>query len=266
MLTTYQHHFIDVATGVWAGWFCVWLVPEDRPARAWSLRGLTDARTRTLAAAYAAAALACAVAAVAIAGFALWLLWPAAALALVAAIYASLDGSAFDKNARGVHDAAARWLFAPYFVLAWLNSRWWTRRRPGADEVVPDLFIGRVPGREEAQRYAAIVDVSAELQCRPAGARYVNVPQLDLTPPTRAQIERTVAAIDESRAAGPVLVCCALGYSRSALAVAAWLLASGRARSVSDAIDRVRRARPSIVLGSMHVRALQAYAASLPRA
>jgi protein-tyrosine phosphatase len=39
-----------------------------------------------------------------------------------------------------------------------------------------------------------------------------------------------------------------LGYSRSAAAVAAWLLTTGRAASVYEAIAEVRHARPRIVL------------------
>jgi membrane-associated phospholipid phosphatase len=32
VLTTYQHHVIDVPAGVLAGWFCVWLFPSPRRA------------------------------------------------------------------------------------------------------------------------------------------------------------------------------------------------------------------------------------------
>src|SRR6185369_13335509 len=28
VLTTYQHHFLDIPTGLWAGLFCLWLIPE----------------------------------------------------------------------------------------------------------------------------------------------------------------------------------------------------------------------------------------------
>jgi len=54
-----------------------------------------------------------------------------------------------------------------------------------------------------------------------------------------------------------VLVCCALGYSRSACAVAAWLLATHRVASVDAAVLRVREARAEVVLGPRHAAALR---------
>jgi protein-tyrosine phosphatase len=43
-------------------------------------------------------------------------------------------------------------------------------------------------------------------------------------------------------------VCCALGYGRSAAAVATWLVATGYAATLDDAVAEIRRARPRIVL------------------
>ena len=62
---------------------------------------------------------------------------------------------------------------------------------------------------------------------------------------------------EELQRQGPLLVCCALGYSRSATLVAAWLLQSGRADSVEQAIAMIRAARPRIVLGDAQRKALQ---------
>jgi protein-tyrosine phosphatase len=106
----------------------------------------------------------------------------------------------------------------------------------------------------------AIVDVTAEMFCAGAGTHYVNVPQLDLVPPTVSQIERFVQAIEGALAHRPVLVCCALGFSRSATAIAAWLVASGRAATYADAIEHVRSKRPAVVFSAAHVAALERFA------
>ena len=71
---------------------------------------------------------------------------------------------------------------------------------------------------------------------------------MDLLVPTRDQLEAAVNAIQDLERERPTLVCCALGYSRSAAAVAAWLVASGRAASVDESIDRIKAQRPQIVL------------------
>jgi protein-tyrosine phosphatase len=262
VLTTYQHHFVDLPTGVLAGWLCAWLVPDHGPSPVCGARFSGDAKRRRLAALYLIGALACAGLAFALSGWGLWLLWPAASLALVAAIYAFLDERAFQKGADGSMSAAVRWLLAPYLAGAWLNSRWWTRSSPAAARVLPGLLIGRLPtpGERERQGICAVVDMSAELPCAAAGVRYISLPQLDLTTPSPTQLERAVSAIDAAMANGPVLVCCALGLSRSAAAVAAWLLASGRAAGVSEALEQVRRAQPAAVLGPELVEALERFA------
>jgi protein-tyrosine phosphatase len=59
-----------------------------------------------------------------------------------------------------------------------------------------------------------------------------------------------------------VLVCCALGYSRSACATAAWLLATERATTVDIALDIIRAARANVVLHADHATALRALAVS----
>ena len=79
--------------------------------------------------------------------------------------------------------------------------------------------------------------------------------------PTPAELARAVAALDELCPAGPVLVHCALGYSRAAVVVAAWLLHRGLSATPEAAVARVRAARPQVVLSGGHRTALAAYAA-----
>ncbi|MFD0326453.1 phosphatase PAP2/dual specificity phosphatase family protein [Lysobacter gummosus] len=256
VLTTYQHHFIDIPTGVLAGWLCVWLWPE-RVAAPWREATLArDPQRWKMAAIYLAGAALCAWGAIDLGGWALWLLWPAASLLLVAANYAVFGANGFQKRDDGRLSRAARWLYAPYLLGAWANSRWWTRRAPQPVWVIDELWLGRVPARAQRDGYARVVDVSAELPLRPWREGDVVRPMLDLIAPTPQQLRQIAADIESARGRGEVLVCCALGYSRSAAAVAAWLLRSGRAATVDEAIAILRRARPEIVLRERHRRAL----------
>lgn len=80
---------------------------------------------------------------------------------------------------------------------------------------------------------------------------------LDLIAPTPTECQQAAEAIERLRSSGPVLVCCALGYSRSATAVAAWLLHSGRAATVDQALAIIRTARAHVVLHPAHRQALE---------
>lgn len=154
-------------------------------------------------------------------------------------------------------------LLAPYLLGAWLNSRLWTRKLPAAEPVLPGLLLGRLPSRRDLDRLgvAAIIDLSAELPCPTGGRPYRNVAMLDLVPPDPGQLDEAVVAIQSTLATvrGPVLVNCALGFSRSALALAAWLLASGRAATAEAAVGMIHAARPAIVLGPAKLAALQSW-------
>lgn len=110
--------------------------------------------------------------------------------------------------------------------------------------------------------FASVIDLRAELPA-PHHAPGAVIPMLDLVPPSAFQLRRAAAAIDHARQRGPVLVCCALGYSRSAAAAAAWLLLTRRAPDADAAIAMVRSVRPRLVLDDA-ARAAIAAAGPLP--
>lgn len=256
VLTTYQHHFIDVPTGALLGWLCVWLWPLDGPAPFSRLRTSSKARHWRPSLVYAAGALLLGLPAV-FGGTWLWLLWPATALMMVALNYALVGPGGFQKTRHGQLSLAARWLLAPYISAASINAWLWTRRHPQPDEVMDDVWLGRLPDARQLARFSAVIDLCAELPFAPHGRAYLSIPVLDLTLPSREQCLAAAQAIEHMRHEGPVLVCCALGYSRSATAVAAWLLHSGRAHSVAAAITLVRIARPQVVLHRGHLQLLK---------
>lgn len=267
VLTTYQHQFFDIPTGAWAGLLCLWLFPEHaRPVLAGA--ALTrDTQRRRLALRYLAGAVAVAAVAVYCGGWALWLLWGSGSLLLVALIYAGLDATAFQKDAAGRMSLASRCLLAPYLAAAWLNSRWWTRRDTATTAVTAEVWIGRMPrhAHELPSAVHGLLDVCAELPCPAPPGRYRHLPLLDLVPLGARQLAQAAQGITQLLAAGPVLVCCALGYSRSAAAIAAWLIASGKAASADEAVAQVLAARPRVVFTGTQRLALEQLAADARR-
>ena len=259
VLTTYQHHFIDLPTGFALGWLCVWLWPMPATAAGavsgW--RYTADPARHRLALAYLAGALCCAAIAFYAGGWALWLGWPALSLALVSVFYAGVGSAGFQKDSDGRLSTASRWLLAPYLAGAWVNSRWWTRRAPQPVHVADGVWLGRMPYARELAPFGGIVDVSAELSLPPAPLARRVVPMLDLVTPEPSSLSLAAREIEALRARGPVLVCCALGYSRSACAVAAWLVSTGRASDADEAFARLRSVRAGIVLHDGHAKLLQ---------
>ena len=253
VLTTWQHHFVDVPTGALLGFFCLWLWPVDAPSPFARFAWTRDPRRWQLALRYFGAACFVSAFAAGVGGAALWTLWIAVSLLIVALAYAALGVAAFQKRDGRLSPGASA-LLLPYVAGAWLNSRAWTRRAPAPVHVADDVWIGRVPGGDELaqSRFAAVVDLSCELPVDAMGREYVNVPVLDLVPADARTLSIAAAAIERLRARGSVLVCCALGYSRSAAAVAAWLVATRRERTPDGAIRRIADVRPSIALSEAH--------------
>lgn len=266
VLTTWQHHFIDIPTGVLLGLVCVWLWPLERRValpRAWRLA--RDPRRLKLAPLYGLGAAGTLALALWLHGTGLWLAWGAAALGLVALNYLGFGARGFAMDPRGRMHWAARWLFAPYRLGAAINARLWTRRLPARAEVLPGLFLGRVPGTAEweAAGRPRLLSLCAELQLPAAAAqagRTRCLPLLDLAVPPAHRLRRAAQLLEGQRRAGApgeeLWVCCALGFSRSAAVLAAWLTLQGR--GAQRAQEMVRRARPQIVLGAAWQSALAA--------
>jgi protein-tyrosine phosphatase len=221
----------------------------------WDLRA--KARLR-LALAYLSAAILLGLIAAWAGGLAMGLWWGALALAAVAVIYAGPGAEGFRKK-NGRHPLALKVLLAPYLIVARLLPHWRSRHAPEPCLVRDGVWIGRLPFTSEMARapFGSLMDMTAELSIEPGKWQYRSLPCLDVVALSAHGLATAAREIERLReSSGPVLVACALGRGRSASAVAAWLIATGRAADVSDAIAQVQRARPQAVFREAHRQAL----------
>jgi 1-acyl-sn-glycerol-3-phosphate acyltransferase/membrane-associated phospholipid phosphatase/predicted protein tyrosine phosphatase len=247
---TYQHHVVDVGGGLALAVLVFYFVRgelEEAPASAQVRNWRVALYYLTGAAALLASA------------FVLWplgglLVWPALSLAIVSGAYAGAGPWVFAKSNGRL--SRTSWLMLwPYLIGQRASLAWYHRQCRPYDAVTPHLWIGRqLNDREAAQTVAegvaAVVDLTADFNETTifTGLPYLNVPTLDLTAPDPASLQRAVQFVRAHAQRGIVYVHCKIGYSRSAAVVAACLLASGRARTVDEALVMIRGARPQVVI------------------
>ena len=247
VLTTWQHHFFDIPTGLWVGCLCIWLWPDNR---------LTPSIYRPLnyhwTIVYLVLSLLSLTMAIYLSGWALWLLWLAGALVLVAVNYLFFGASGFQKQQNGRFKLAVNLLYLPYFIIMWLNSRIWTIRHQADDLIADDVYLGRIPSTSALNQhhFISVVDLCAELPIGHFKGTYTLIPVLDMTPLSQKECQQAAQIIEQYRQQGKLLVCCGLGYSRSATAVIAWLLWTKKADNLQQAINKVKKHRHSIVISN----------------
>jgi hypothetical protein len=259
VLTTWQHHFIDIPTGALLGFFALWLFPRGGELPFSGGRLTSDAKARRLALFYglgSVLALAGAALGAFLSAVAFILLWPALALAVVAFAYAGAGAKVFQKSADGSVTLASRILLLPYRLGVKTNIWAWTRDLAPQVAVTDGVFLGRFPSASEANGFGTVIDLAAELE-RPAGATcgWISFPTVDLLPPPVTMQQQAAGAVEKARRDGTVLVCCALGFQRSAGVVAEWLVATGRARTPALAREMLTTAGRPVHLAEATERA-----------
>jgi len=260
-LLVYQHHLIDLIGGLALGLVCLRVVNDNGERITaqphWRIGGyyLVTAAVLVSLSLWIGKA-----------SWPLW--WPAFSLLFAAGGYFLLGPRIYAKR-DGRLPLSTRLLFGP-MLIGQAASWWWYARRAWAYDVLTDrLLIGRLLTSEEAAAaceagVGAVVDLTCEFSEPPEyrSLPYLHVPVLDLTAPTPEQIDRAVAFIQEHEVRSIVYLHCKAGYSRTAVIAAAYLLATGRAESADDAIDQLRRARPSMIVRPEARRAIKQFAAT----
>jgi hypothetical protein len=244
---TYQHHLMDVVAGFALGVSCLYFIREPEPHHPvvanWRVGSYY---------AFGTVIFVCCV--IWLWPWGAFLLWPVTSLGIVASAYFGLGPIIFRKIDGQLH-WSARLLLAPCLLGQWISLLYYQRQCHPWDKVTSTVWIGRVLRQNEAEAAAglgvtAVLDLTAEFsETKPFRALvYRNIPILDLTAPSIEQLREMATFIDEESRKGIVYVHCKIGYSRTAGAAAAYLLQTGKAGGVSEAVEMLRQVRPSIVV------------------
>jgi hypothetical protein len=242
VLTTFQHHILDIPTGALLGLFALWLFPQDEHGSVLSGGG---SRRWKIGELYATGALLFVVLAIAtfhLSPLSLLWLWPAVSLALVATAYLRTGVPAFQKRANGTVSLASSWLLMPYRWGAKVNAWAWTHKLPANASVLGNVWLGRIPKESEMKGFSAVIDMTGEMRVpRTDYAEVKAFPLLDLAAPQSGTLHSAAQEIEKAQGKGKTLVCCALGMQRSAAAAAVWLVKAGHARNGAEAVAILRR-------------------------
>ena len=298
VLTTYQHHFIDVPTGALLGWLVLWAIPQHgvspfrrpfgtqgrlktseasfceaktntvsftRTSEASFREAKTPPETRSreikIAMLYLAGAVLSALPSL-FGGTCLWILWVSVSLSVVAFAYLTGNAAAFQKQADGRLSAAATILLLPYLAGVRLNMAHWLSGKAKTAQVRDGVWIGSVSGISDD--LPAVLDICAEYPRPRYRGAYRTLPLLDMVAPSENDLVQAALLLETLRRQhGKVLTCCALGYGRSAAVVLTWLLVYGGCRDLAQATAELKQARPQMVLPPETAKAVEAAAGRL---
>lgn len=249
VLTTFQHHFLDMPTGALLGLFALWLVPDPEYSELAKHPLQPNRKTRKLALLYGLGAVFFIVLSVVffpISPLSLLWLWPALALAMVSLAYLQTGVSIFQKDRNGRVSLPSFWLLMPYRWGAHLNAWLWTRKLPPNVHIAGNVHLGRFPRESEINDFHTAIDLTGEmLRPKDTKADWHSFPVLDLTTAPNRTLNDAAQAIQMTQQNGKVLVFCALGMQRSAAAVGLWLVQSRRAQNAEEAIRLIEaKGRP----------------------
>ena len=259
---TYQHHVIDVLGGFALAGYCFYFFRE-------SSAQLPVTANPRVGFYYAASALIVLTLVPTFWPWSVLLFWPGLALGIVASGYFGVGPIIFRKR-EGKLPPSASFVLGPCLIGQYLSLLYYRRQCRSWDEITPYVWIGGRLGRREAKsalraRVTSVLDLSAEFSETTLfrAVCYRNIPILDLTAPTQEQLREMGNFIAEQCKTGIVYVHCKIGYSRSASAVAAYLIMSGNAGDAEEALAIIRRARPSIVIRPEVISALSEFELNL---
>ena len=251
-LFVYQHHFIDLPTGVLVGFLAVYLISEKMENR--FLKAFMTPRHLKMALYYLVGSALFMFLAFKVSVF---FFYPFVSLFLVSVVYAFGLNEMLSKKIYWI-------LLFPYFLGNQLSWMYYKRKLPLMTKVKGNVYFGRKPTLQETGKILnkcnIVLNLAPEHFYISQGLKKINLPFLDQTIPNPKLLHKAVLLIEEHKDEG-VYVHCALGLSRSVLVISTWLLYCGYSR---DEVEKMmNEIRPNYVKSEYMGIALDIYEEAL---
>jgi membrane-associated phospholipid phosphatase len=222
-LTTYQHHFIDVITGIILAHVSFIVLPYQKNnflyrnfhvANFYFLFGYSFVLLSLLSARYFGE---------------LWLilLWPALVMLFTGYHYQKNDVH-FLKDKNGNIAAYKKIFYFPYLLLYWIFWRFFRKNKKPV-EIADSIYISSRPDDQDLKWFKIdentfVYDLSAEMEEVTAikeGAAYFSIPFLDIGTLDINKTKKIISEITEKYQQlpknGKILIHCTMGYTRSSV-------------------------------------------------
>ncbi|WP_324172061.1 phosphatase PAP2 family protein [Sulfurimonas sp.] len=224
-LFVFQHHFIDIPTGIIMGLFATWFISKDK--NSYFISGFSTPRSIKMGFYYLIASAIFMILSFYIVTFQWFFIWIFLSLFSVSIVYAlGLNTMLVGENAKA---NIWQWLlFFPYFAGNYISWNYYKSRISLMATVVPKIYLGRFPTKDEYKDLSSksighTINLASEQQLHKASIKETRLPFLDQTIQSPESLHRGVELIELYKEDG-VYVHCALGLSRSVLLISAWLL------------------------------------------
>ncbi|MGB6137277.1 MAG: diacylglycerol kinase family protein, partial [Shewanella sp.] len=196
--------------------------------------------------------------------------WVALSLGLVSSAYWFNSAGVFRKSQDGSIPWYISWSFVP-FLMGCQAYNAWARKHdkvPAIQKIDKQLYLAcrLFPNDVEQlkrEKIGAILDVTAEFDALEwtlvdENIEYLNIPVLDHSVPTVAQVNQAVNWLhNQVRKGNNVVVHCALGRGRSVLMLAAYLVCRDKQRQFSDVLKSINDIRQTARLNKWQLAGIE---------
>jgi membrane-associated phospholipid phosphatase len=261
VLTTFQHHFIDIPAGFLVGVVICFIFPLVKEHQ-WKWNQVKITRLARYYLIPAIILLICGM----YAPFwpALVLLWIGFSMLVIGLGYMNFGPIVFQKHDNGTFSFAAKTIHLPYRSISKVVRYFFFSSYKEPQKITDNLYLGAY-AMDHLTPCDAIFDVCSEYErANYKMEYYVNYPLIDLEVPSigelRLGVEKLDALLQNNRV---VFIHCALGMSRSAILVMGWMLYSKKVRSVEAAIQYFRDHNFKSNVSDKHITMLHIYSKQL---